>query len=201
MKIIMVRGNPINPDVRIEKEAQTLANAGYDVTLLGWNRSSDAPKTEMRPDYLIHRLNLKAPSGKNVIFFLPLWWILSLFWLLDTEWDVVHAADFDTFVPALFAAKVKRKRIIYDIFDFYADQIILPYLIREIVTRIDIFLMHFADAIIIADPTRLRQIRRNEGSGYMLSIILPMILFIFPPDIVAARKLTLTHLHYFMPES
>ena len=162
MKVIMVRSNPINPDVRIEKEAETLASTGYNVTLLGWKRFGIAPKTEIRSNYLINRLNLKAPSGEKVIFYLPLWWIYELFWLLNSDWDIVHAADFDTYVPALIAARIKRKQIVYDIYDFYADQVVLPALIRELVTKVDIFLMQFADAIIIVDQSRLRQIRRNN---------------------------------------
>jgi glycosyltransferase involved in cell wall biosynthesis len=165
MKVIMVRSHPINPDARIEKEAHTIANAGYKVTLLGWKRYGDAPENEQRSNYSIHRIRLRAPLGFKVIFFLPLWWILELFWLLHSDWDIVHAADLDTYVPALIAAKIKRKPIVYDIYDFYADTADLPLLIRETVTRIDIFLMKFASAIIIVDPSRLRQIRRNDGSG------------------------------------
>jgi glycosyltransferase involved in cell wall biosynthesis len=165
MNVIMVRGNPVNPDVRAEKEAETLANAGYRVTLLGWNRSGDARTTEERSNYGIRRLNLRAPLGKNVIFFLPFWWARELVWLLTTDWDIVHAADFDTYVPALIAAKLKKKPVVYDIYDFYADQVVLPLPVREIFARLDIFLMQFADAIIIVDPSRLGQIRRDDTSG------------------------------------
>lgn len=43
MKVVMLRSNPIDPDVRLEKEAISLVDAGHSVTLLGWQRFGDAP--------------------------------------------------------------------------------------------------------------------------------------------------------------
>ena len=37
-KVVMVRAHPVDPDVRIEKEAKALSKAGYDVTVLAWGR-------------------------------------------------------------------------------------------------------------------------------------------------------------------
>jgi glycosyltransferase involved in cell wall biosynthesis len=100
---------------------------------------------------------------------------------LKEEWDIVHASDLDTYPPALLAAKIKRKRIIYDIFDFYADQVLLPKPIRNFVAKLDIFLMRFADAIIIVDPSRLRQIGREKDTKVT-------ILFNSPNDLVSSPK-------------
>lgn len=169
MKVIMLRSNPIDPDVRIEKEAKTLVNAGYDVLLLGWKRFGDAPKIERRSGYIIRRIKFLAPLEIKVIFYLPFWWILALNYLLREEWDIAHAADLDTYIPALLAAKLKRKKIIYDIFDFYADEILLPSIIQRCVAKLDTTLMKFADAIIIVDPSRLKQIKReNDDSIHII---------------------------------
>lgn len=161
MKVVMLRSNTIDPDVRIEKEAKTLADAGHSVTLLGWQRFGNAPAQEKRYHYTIKRLKFRAPVGKKVIFYLPIWWILAFIWLLKEDWDIVHAADLDTYIPALLAAKLKRKRLIYDIFDFYVDMVTLPSFVRNCIAAMDIFLMRFADAIIVVDPSRLRQIGKE----------------------------------------
>ncbi|TKY91106.1 MAG: hypothetical protein C5S46_07580 [Candidatus Methanomarinus sp.] len=105
----MIRSNPIDPDVRVTKEVQTLADAGYDVNILGWDREKKYPRIECRSNFLIHRIKLKAPLGIKIIFYLPLWWIYEFMWLLKEKWDIVHASDFDTFIPALIAAKIKKK--------------------------------------------------------------------------------------------
>lgn len=165
MKIVMLRSNPIDPDIRLEKEARALAKAGHDVTLLGWQRFGDAPIEEKRYFYTIQRVKFRAPVEKRVIFYLPVWWTLALLWLLKVDWDVVHAADLDTYIPALFAAKFKGKRLIYDIFDFYADMVALPSSVRGCVAAFDNSFMKFADAIIVVDPSRLKQIEKEEDSS------------------------------------
>ena len=146
MKVIMLRSNPIDPDVRIEKRRKRW-QMQVDVILLGWRRFGSAPIREERGRYIIRRLNFRAPVGKG-IFFLPIWWIFVFFWLLRNDWNVVHAADLDTYIPALLAAKIKRKRIIYDIFDFYVDMVKLPSYVRNCVAALDVFLMRFADVLL-----------------------------------------------------
>jgi len=165
VKIVMLRSNPIDPDVRLEKEAKTLTDAGHDVTLLGWQRFGDAPVQEKRHHYTVRRLKFRAPVEKRVILYLPIWWVLAFFWLLKEDWDVVHAADLDTYVPAIIAAKLKGKQLVYDIFDFYADLVMLPPHVRHCVAAFDIYLMRFADAVIVVDPSRLRQIGKDGDSS------------------------------------
>jgi glycosyltransferase involved in cell wall biosynthesis len=165
MKVVMLRSNPIDPDVRLEKEAKSLADAGHNITLLGWQRFGDAPAEEKRYLYTIRRLKFRAPVEKKVIFYLPVWWTLAFLWLLKEDWDVVHATDLDTYLPALFAAKLRRKQLIYDIFDFYADMVVLPTFVRNCVAAFDIFLMKYADAVIVVDPSRLQQIDREGDSS------------------------------------
>lgn len=160
----MLRSNPIDPDVRLEKEANVLAEAGYKVILLGWQRFGDAPAQEGRYRYAIRRLKFRAPLGKKVLFYLPIWWLLVTFWLLKEEWDIIHAADLDTYIPALFVAKLKGKRLIYDIFDFYVDMVTLPSYVQNCVAAFDIFLIRFADAVIVVDPSRLKQIGKEGDS-------------------------------------
>ena len=102
MKIIMLRSHPVNPDVRIEKEAETLSNVGYEVLILGWARYGGKVKSqEIKRNYYIRRFQLNAPLGYTIFFFLPFWWIYVSFWLLKEKWDVVHAADLDCLIPSI----------------------------------------------------------------------------------------------------
>jgi len=123
-RIIMLRSH--YPDARLEKEAKTLVKSGYDVTLLVWDRGriSEIPRS---CPYQVKRFKLAvSPDSLKVCFYLPLWWFYVIFQLLIEKWDIIHAADLDTFAPALIVAKATKKPIIYDIFDFYADMIVFP---------------------------------------------------------------------------
>jgi glycosyltransferase involved in cell wall biosynthesis len=148
----------------MEKEAKTLANHGYAVTVIGWERRETFSSLTGNGNhsYRVKKFMLKVPIGSlKVAFYLPIWWLFVTAQLLIERWDAVHAIDFDCFVPALLVAKMKRKPIIYDIADFYADMIgfpILPGLLRKIAAKIDRALMKFADVIILPDESRIEQV-------------------------------------------
>ena len=160
-KIIFVRSNPVNPDSRVEKESLALKNAGYDISILCWDRSLNSPKQETTAFGKINRLRLKAPYGKIILFpLIIIWWIYEFIWLIINEFDYVHACDFDTVVPAYLAARIKNKKIIYDIFDYYAD--ILPFkknsILYKIIQKIDTFFINNCDSVILVDQSRIQQI-------------------------------------------
>jgi glycosyltransferase involved in cell wall biosynthesis len=116
---------------------------------------------EARAGYAIRRCHLRADYGRGIrnIFALGGWVAYQFLWLLVHQWDVIHAFDFDTYLPGLLAAKIKRKRIVYDICDFYADMLVhVPEFLKRLIKRSDLWLIQFADAIIIADDNRRRQI-------------------------------------------
>jgi len=168
-RVVMVRAHPVDPDVRIEKEAKALSKAGHDVRVLAWGRyGKNTLRDEHRSGYTIRRFQFRAPWGAWVIFFLPFWWIFELIWLLRNQWDIVHSADFDTFIPALIAAKIKNKPIVYDIFDFYADQVPLPGIFRRLMAGLDRYLMCFADVVIVVDPSRLKQVGREHDASTII---------------------------------
>ncbi|MFA5033995.1 MAG: glycosyltransferase family 4 protein [bacterium] len=163
-RIIIIRSNAVNPDPKVEKEAEYLAD-DFDVIVLGWDRIGCCLKNEKKKNFLIHRLYVKSKYGvgiKNTLSMFK-WWVYEFFWLMTHNFDFIHACDFDTYLPALVAAKVKRKSIIYDIFDFYTDMgSSMPFLLRKFIKRVDLFLIKFADGVIIADWKRLEQIKGSK---------------------------------------
>jgi len=133
----------------------------YDVRILGWDREGINKKDEERASYIIHRCQLEGRYGVGVrnIFSLIQWWIYEFFWLSKQSFDVVHACDFDSYIPALLVAKLKRKKIVYDIFDFYAEMLTrVPQFLKIIIRRIDLFFIRYADGVILADEYRKEQI-------------------------------------------
>ena len=83
--------------------------------------------TRVGDRYVVEKMKLSVQFGDvKVALYLPIWWLFVISQLVIKKWDIVHAADFDTFAPALIIAKIRRKPIVYDIFDFYADMIKFP---------------------------------------------------------------------------
>jgi len=84
-----------------------------------------------------------------------------LIWLLRNRasYDVIHACDFDTILPALLCKLVGGKTVVYDIFDFYADHLrATPSWLKAAIRRVDLWAIRQADALILADDSRREQI-------------------------------------------
>jgi len=133
----------------------------YDITFVGWNRGRTRfLQSDQEPDRILFAVNA-APGSIKVPFILPYWWMFTTFQLLLNNFDVIHAVDFDSYLPSLFIAKLKRKPIVYDIYDFYGETIDFPLFkksCRKFFTKIDKILMNYADSIIIVDDARMEQI-------------------------------------------
>lgn len=153
-KVLMVISYP---DTRLRKEMDTLLKAGYEVKIIIWSRGWSFA-SDKKVD--VKSLRLNAPIGQIIsILYFPVWFLYLTFWLFKTEWDIVHAVNFDTYLFALIAAKIKNKPIVYDIYDFYGDM--MPSLLRNIIIKMDRYLLPFSDALILADEARVEQIGGN----------------------------------------
>ena len=163
-KIIAVRSH--YPDFRLEKEIAALS-INYEVIIIGWNRGRDNfSKSGQGSNRIIFELNV-APGSIKVPFVLPYWWFFVAIQLLFNDFDIIHAVDFDSYLPSLIISKLKRKPIVYDIYDFYGETIDFPLFkkfCRKFFTRVDKLLMKFADLIIIVDDARIEQIGISHKS-------------------------------------
>lgn len=165
-KIVICRANPLDPDPRVDKIARALAAAGHQVTALGWNMGGELTPQESRDAYSLQRLPVRAQFGRGVsnIRHQLRWQSALLRWLVRQrrEYQVIHACDFDTVLPALLCKAFYKKKVVYDIFDFYAEMLrATPAALVRLIRAIDLKAIDKADAVILADRSRLQQI---EGS-------------------------------------
>jgi len=163
MRVLFCRSNPVAPDPRVEKEARALVEAGYEVQVIAWDRSAKLPSPEAPHGFQIHRLPIRAEFGHGLgnLPALLRWQFGLAAWLLRhrTSYDIIHACDFDTILPALLGKLFFRKKVIYDIFDFYADHLrATPLIIRSLIRGLDLFIIGLADATILVDESRRAQI-------------------------------------------
>ncbi len=158
MKVVVIRSCLETLTPRAFKNAQALASAGHEVTVLAWDREAVNPKSEVKDGYQARRFRFRAPLGPRVLPYLPVWWCYEFLWLMRNHWDVVHAMDLDTVPPAVLAAKIKRKPAIYEMADVYEDMIVLPRMLRRVSVCVDKLFMRVANAIIISDDARVKEL-------------------------------------------
>lgn len=166
-KVCIIRSNPVRPDSRVEKEAWTLSEAGYEVHILAWDRDTEESERDGFVDVAgiqipITRLGHKASFGdgfKNIVPYLAFQFHMRR-WLREADFDVVHACDFDTAFFSLDVVRRKRKKFIFDIFDFlYGDP---KNFFQRCVKRAQIYIINKADATIICTEERKLQIKGSN---------------------------------------
>jgi len=162
-RVVITRSNPVSPDPRVEKVAAALAATGRRVVVVGWDRSAEASELQTRGYGRLELLSIKAPFGRG-LGNLPqlLRWTWGLFRRLASlrhEYEVIHACDFDTVLPALAARAIWHKKVVYDIFDFYASHLrATPRFFKWVARRIELWAIGRVDAVILADEARREQI-------------------------------------------
>jgi glycosyltransferase involved in cell wall biosynthesis len=161
--ILILRSNPVAPDPRVEKIARALDEAGYTVSVLGWDRTAQMKSPDAIGTIPIVRLPVKAPYGVGLANFPALlrWQAALLSWLVRhrKSFDLLHACDFDTVLPALVCKLFWGKRVVYDIFDFYADYLRrTPGWIKRMICGLDFWAINHADGVILVDEARMEQI-------------------------------------------
>lgn len=160
-QVIVIRTSLFDDrDIRLPKEIAALKRDGYGVVLLCWDREcKDTPvlQKDGGDDFREVRVRLKAPWGVKTLLLLPIWWCFSLFHLMLTKWDIVHALNFDALVPAAIAGKLKRKPVIYEILETYEDRVALPRIVRYFFINVDKLFMRLVAAVILADEAQSKE--------------------------------------------
>ena len=109
--------------VRVEEHRGSALLPGHSVSALAGNRGEELLEQERISFGQIRRVRILVGYGSGVRL-LPklLWFWLVLFaGLLKERFYAVDACDFETLLPVLLAAKLKGKKVVYDIFDFRVE--------------------------------------------------------------------------------
>ena len=172
MRICFIRSDKGYPDSRVEKEMYALSKE-HEVFLLGWNR-------EMARGDVIHEKH--SIHGKEFDYYLipepanygggmkrmlgPMkrFWKRAYRWLSENHdrYDAVHVVNFDTAKPSFKAAKEFGKKIIYDIFDYYADSYNAPGIVKNTIRNLEKKYIGKADMTVICSDERKLQISGSD---------------------------------------
>ena len=177
-KIIMLLSGPcdsvLDPDPRVENEAEALIKAGYKLQIFAWDRELKSKSVEKKKGLVIKRIKVRSTfgKGKKQIFKFLKFNRKLFFKLMRTRFDIVHCHDFDTLIPGFLAAKLKRKKIIFDSHEFYPAMMIdqgmkrLSFFARKLQT----FISKRVDAIIVVNPVLERIFKKlNENTHLVMN--------------------------------
>ena len=157
-KVLLIQASEYSVPPRAQKEAKSLALAGYSVEVLCWDREKAFPSNEKLRYYNVLRYQVNAPraAGIRLFPFMMQWWFFIFRHILKDEYYIIHACDFDTLPPVILAKFLRRTSyIVYDIFDSYAEKVFgVPDGIRYLIRIVDRLFMRFVDAIIICEDRR-----------------------------------------------
>lgn len=115
-KIVLTVTTDLNYDQRMIRICTTLANAGYDVELVGMEFPHSQELTP-RP-YRQTRIKSKFTQGK--IMYL-MYWVKLFFYLLKVRADVLVAIDLDTILSVYFASLIRGKKRVYDAHEIFTE--------------------------------------------------------------------------------
>ncbi len=160
-RVVFLRSkSPAGVEPRLAKEAGTLARAGYEVHAILWDRTKSHPPEETRDGIRFHRYQFAAPEGRpDLARRLPRWWCYTARKAASLRPDAIHAIDFDTAWSGRVAARLSGAKLVYEVFDFYAEMITadLPRGIRRFIARAERRIIASADLVIVPDLRRRRQ--------------------------------------------
>lgn len=169
MNTVLLRTNSCLPDPRVEKEVNSLLTLrGFDVQIVCWDRDGRKGKflenLEVSNGKVpIIRFGIPASwgGGMRANFFPMLKFEWKLFWWLmfhRKEYDTVHACDLLTGLPAWLPCRLFRKKMVYDIFDYYAATQHGPEKILNLFRKLENGIINSADVTIICSEKRREQI-------------------------------------------
>lgn len=151
----MLLSNTYDPDVRVQREAEALVEAGYRVSIICWDRQSGlAPKETVSGIDVIRVQDVKSSHGLGwkQLMYLPRFWRKA--WLSGRRLgpDFVHCHDLDTLYAGRRLKKLTGAALIFDAHEYYpaSMSLYLPGLLVRLLDWWEGRLIRKADAVITA---------------------------------------------------
>lgn len=163
MKVCYVRSYQIDVDSRLKRYHASLARKNIEFMTLYWDRHCLGAKN---PGEIPISLPAKVGSGGGNGFSILRWQIKLLIALYKNRknFDILHAVDFDSIIPAYIISRLFGKRIIFDIYDKYTDARNISGFPRRCIDSIENYFCKNSDVLILADELRINQHGLDKGT-------------------------------------
>jgi glycosyltransferase involved in cell wall biosynthesis len=154
-QVVMLVSNPYRPDPRVEREARALADCGYRVTVICWDRQAELPEREAYTGVdvvRVHNVRSAYAAGWRQLFYLPRFWREANRLALDLSPDMVHCHDLDTLYAGRLIKKRLGSKLVYDAHEHYPAlmSLYLPTALVRALARWESSLMRHVDAVFTA---------------------------------------------------
>lgn len=173
-RIAFLRTTALFNDSRASKEINTYLKANYDVFAYGWNRTQDDKQKILKSfpescNFILYNKKAQYGAGFKNIFGM----LCFNIWLYHNlkkdikRFDIIHACDFDTAYVAFKISKKYKKKMIYDIYDYYVDCHNLGVL-NSYVEKLDINIINNSDFVFICTEQRKKQISKSNQQNIVV---------------------------------
>jgi glycosyltransferase involved in cell wall biosynthesis len=160
----MVVANTFATDTRVRREASTLANSGFDVQVLCWDREGRRPAVERIDQCLVHNMKFGKTtvlvSSRLYYLMAALFFqAISFLWVIrtiaKTRALILHAHDFNTLLGCVAVRQLLKDRVhlVYDCHELTPGAYEEWYgsLVAGIVGRLESALISRVDAVVAAN--------------------------------------------------
>lgn len=181
--IVMLLSNAFRPDPRVLKEANSLAAAGYTLTIICWDRLGEMPvEATLESGVRIQRIqNVRTVygAGARQILYTPRFWSAAIRKVKILQPDLVHCHDLDT----LYAGKqVKTQlgcKLLFDAHEDYPTQmsLYLPGVFTRLLNIFENQMLRHVDAIVAASTVFMDKV---IGAGFSPVVHLPNVQYLSP---------------------
>ena len=166
MKVLMLLSNAFRPDPRVYKEARTLLKAGFEVSIIAWDREQIYPEKEDIDGIKVIRTGPKARGKRYFIMDVRKFWKNAYEIAENMNFDVIHAHDFDTLPLSVRLKRRRSAKLVFDAHETYSEmiQIDVPLFISKIVQMFEDHYLRYVDWVIGVNEYQKRFYGKRVGN-------------------------------------
>lgn len=189
--VILLRSTDGAPDSRFEKYVNFLESQLIPYMTLCWDRYNIKTSSKKRLFYKKgSKYGLRYKNSFGLIGFN--WFILCNLIRNRKKYSTIHAADFDTILPAMLVKLIYGKKVIYDIYDWYIDsRSIHNPILKRLIKLLERINITKSDVVIICEEGRRNQIIYKPKKLWILPNIPAVSLR--NPEKISDKRLTISY--------
>lgn len=157
--ILMLLDNAFNPDLRVQKEINTLIQLGFNIDLYCWDQEGNLSENESYEKFKIHRIKVIAEKQQGIRKIIDLVkFILIAARIINKRknFDFIYAHDFLMLPLGVYLKLKNKKSLIYDAHEIYhlMEWEKYPSVIRSLIFFTEKILLKFVNELIVVNKKR-----------------------------------------------